>query len=68
MPWAFVALVWLRSPGDSPTTFGPATKNLVTAEQFGYAPGGRALTWYDGKGVYFLEHKLPATPGGTIPG
>ena len=68
VPWAFVALVWLRSPGDSPATFGPATKNLVTAEQFGYAPGGRALTWYDGKGVYFLEHKLPATPGAHDPG
>jgi arabinofuranosyltransferase len=69
--WAVVSAAAWRAPGglDAPTTFGPAERGKVTLEAFGWGPGGRHRAFFDGRGIYFLDRKLPVAPrpGGPDP-
>jgi arabinofuranosyltransferase len=67
VPWAVVAMAGLRSGADGPRAFGPDTTNAVTVDDFGWQPGGPARAWFDGHGVWFLEHRLPGTPSDHDP-
>ena len=62
VPWAVVAIVSLRSGADQPRAFGPDTRNAVTVADFGFQAGSPTRAWFDGHGVYFLEHRLAGTP------
>ena len=62
VPWALIAMASLRSGADQPRAFGPDTLNAITVSDFGFQAGSPARAWFDGRGVYFLEHKLPGTP------
>ena len=62
LPWAVVAIASLRSGADQPRAFGPDTANAITVADFGFQPGSPTRAWFDGRGVYFLEHRLPGTP------
>ncbi len=62
VPWAIVAMATLRSGDDAPQAYGPATRNAVTLSDFGFEPGGPGLAWFDGSGVWFIDHRLPGTP------
>ena len=67
VPWAVVALATLRSSADQPRAFGPATENAVIITDFDYNPGGLSRAWFDGHGVYFLQHRLPGVPSAHDP-
>lgn len=67
VPWAVVAMATLRSGDDAPQAYGPGTRNAVTLADFGFEPGGPALRWFDGSGVWFIDHRLPGTPSSHDP-
>ena len=67
VPWAIVAITTLRSGSDQPRAFDARTTNAITVTDFGFQPGAPARAWFDGRGVYFLEHQLPGAPAGHDP-
>lgn len=62
LPWAIVALVALRAPGDEPQAFTDNTRNAVTLENFGWGPESANVALYDAPGVYYGDEQLPARP------
>ena len=62
VPWAIVAAGSLRAGVDAPQAFGPEGRNAITVGDFGYAPDGPNLAFFDGHGVYFITTRLPGTP------
>ncbi len=62
VPWAVMSIATLRSGADQPRAFGPETLNAITVADFGLQPGGPGRAWFDGRGVYFLDRRLPGTP------
>jgi arabinofuranosyltransferase len=64
LPWAVVALVSLRSKDDDPRAMFTKRNPVTVADYFAFQ-GGLPLRWFDGRGLYFVFTKLPATP---VPG
>jgi arabinofuranosyltransferase len=68
VPWAVLALGVLRGPEDGvPYAFAVGTRNPVTTEDFGMAPGGTERAFFTGHGVYYLQRRLPGRPSGHDP-
>ena len=60
LPWAVLALGFLRSPRDDSRGLFVKPNPVSVAD---YPVAGRPQRWFDGRGVYFVFTKLSATPG-----
>lgn len=64
VPWAVISIASLRAGvADAPAAFGPATRNAITTDDLGFAPGGPNRDLIDGEGIFFLDRRIP----GAIP-
>jgi arabinofuranosyltransferase len=63
VPWAIVALLFLRTDADRPVIVGGKVhENPITLDDVGWDKGAPALGWLQGDGVYFSQKKLAAEP------
>lgn len=61
LPWAVVALFFLRSPSDKLLFFYTTKRRPVTVQDFGWTANGHAK-WHTSKGVYYGIARIPARP------
>jgi arabinofuranosyltransferase len=62
VPWAVVAVLFLRSEVDRYSKGGIGTETPVTVDDYGWGADGRARAWFTGDGAYFDRRRLPYEP------